>query len=184
MVAIASSIVLAVAAVLFSQASTDADVYSALLEIRYHAAPASKMVVKDVAIPMPTLAGSSAHWLEQFNDVPLDLRRAASRPQPTQLRPFDTALFPVGTRLVSERAIQEMFVGGIQESWDAFKRKFGTEGLVSFSEVLFTLDALDALVYYEAGCGGLCGEGGYIWLHRGSAQSRWSVRKKIIRVMS
>jgi len=30
----------------------------------------------------------------------------------------------------------------------------------------------------------LCGEAGYAWLHRDSAQSRWSLKKKIISRMA
>ena len=38
----------------------------------------------------------------------------------------------------------------------------------------------DALVYYEAHCGGLCGERGYAWLHRDSDRSRWQLKKRIV----
>jgi hypothetical protein len=53
-----------------------------------------------------------------------------------------------------------------------------------FSDILFAPDGLNALVYYERRCGGLCGEGGYVWAQRDSAQSQWSIRQRIVSWMS
>jgi len=68
--------------------------------------------------------------------------------------------------------------------WTAFMRRHNAYGWMSFSDVLFSDDGLDALVYYNAACGSLCGEAGYAWLHRDSAQSRWLLKKKIISRMA
>ena len=70
------------------------------------------------------------------------------------------------------------------DAWAAFKRQHGADGWLAFSEALLTPDGLDALLYYEAECGGLCGESGYAWLHRDSVQSAWSIKKKIVRRLS
>jgi hypothetical protein len=184
MAIVISSIVFAGSAVVLAQAGTAADVYAPLFDVRYHGTRPSIWVVTDMTVPMPTLSSSSADWLRQFDDVPVALRQAASQPSPTRARILDVAQFPTGTKLVSERAIQTIFTGGVEDGWAAFRREYGSDGWLAFSEVLFTVDALDALVYYEARCGGLCGEGGYAWLHRDAAQSGWSIRKKIVRWMS
>ena|SRR2546425_2981587 len=138
------------------------------------------MAVSDVAVSMPTLSGGSAEWLKEFDDVPVALRQAASLPSPTSAHPLDVAQFPTGARVISEPAIRRICAGDVEEGWATFRREYGAEGWLTFSDVLFTRDALDALVYYEARCGGLCGEGRYAWLHRDAASSSWSIRKKII----
>jgi hypothetical protein len=166
------------------QARAEADVYALLFELRYHGSTPAGKVVKSAAVPMPTLSGSSAHWLKQFDDGPITLRRLANLPTPTKVRPFEVELFPKGTTLASDRAIEAIFSRGIVEGWVAFKRRYGPGGWLSVSEVLFAPDGLDALVYYEMRCGGACGEGGYVWAHRDSVQSRWSIRKRIVSWMS
>jgi hypothetical protein len=90
-------------------------------------------------------------------------------------------VFPTGTRLVSAKNVQEIFAGsGIEENWSAFRRQFKSKGWLAFSAGLLTDDQLNALVYYEARCGGLWGEGGYVWLRRDTAKSSWRIAKKII----
>jgi hypothetical protein len=163
-----------------SQTLTAVQVYGALLEQRYHGTPASVMSVKDLTVAMPTLSGSSSEWLKQFDGVPLALRRAASQQSPTKPKVLQASQLPPGTRLVSARAVDAVFTRGIEENWAAFRRQFKTQGWLSFSEVIFGADGLDALVYYEARCGGLCGEGGFAWLHRDTLRSPWSVAKRII----
>jgi hypothetical protein len=75
-----SSIAFAGAALVLAQAGTEADVYAPLFEVRHHGIRPSITVVRDVAVPMPTLTGSSADWLKQFDDVPVALpRRRVSR---------------------------------------------------------------------------------------------------------
>jgi hypothetical protein len=174
----------AIAAAAFSQAEIAA-VYQPLLRERYHGTSASQMVVKDTSLPMPTLRGSLADWLKQFDEVPHALTRAASQPSPKESRRLEASMFPTGTRLVSATTVEAAFRGsGIEEKWSAFRGQFGAQGWVAFSEALATDDQLNALVYYEARCGGMCGEGGYAWLHRGTTNSPWRVAKKIISWMS
>jgi hypothetical protein len=166
------------------QPGTVVQVYEALLAERYHATPASQMSVKDVALAMPTVSGSSEEWRKLFDVVPQELRRAVSRQSPTKAHALEASVLPAGTRLVSARAVDAVFRRGAQENWEAYQRQFNTRGWLAFSDVLFTEDGLDALVYYESRCGGLCGEGGYAWLHRDSRSSRWTIAKRIIKWMS
>ena len=168
-----------------AQVGVAAGLYSALLHERYHATPGSQMVVKDMAVAMPTLRSSSSEWLKQFDEVPSELRRAASQPSPTKPHRLDASLFPTGTRLVSAAAVETTFRGsGIEENWSAFRSQFKSRGWMAFSDGLLADDQLNALVYYEARCGGLCGEGGYVWLRRDTASSPWRIAKTIVGWMS
>jgi hypothetical protein len=157
-------------------------VYAVMLKLRYQATPGSALSVKDVTVPMPTLTGSSPSWLGQFREVPRALRDAARQPTPTRATPFDRALLPRRTKWISEQDI-ERTLGIDPNNWREFKPRHGTDGYLSLSKVLFAPEDLDALVYYEARYGGY-GDGGYVWLHRETAQSRWSVRKKIVSWMA
>ena len=168
---------------LSAQTQREADAYAALFSLNFHGTPASTMVVRDVAVRMPTVSGASAEWLTQFDDVPAALRLSVSQAAPTQARRWDAKLFPLGTMLISEQVISQLFAAGIESGWSAFRQRYGS-GLLSLSEILFTPDGLDALVYYEAHCGGLCGESAYLWLHRGATQGHWSINRRIVRSMS
>lgn len=169
----------------FSQVEVSPGLYAALLDERYHGMPASQMVVKDRAVAMPTLRGSSSEWLGQFNEVPSDLRRAASEPSPTRPHRLAASLFPTGVRLVPAESVETIFArSGVEENWSTFRSQFNTVGWLAFSGGLFADDQLNALVYYEARCEGLCGEGGYAWLHRATILSPWRIAKKIIRWQS
>jgi hypothetical protein len=152
-------------------------------ELASHAVPASKLLVREEAVLMRPIAGRS-EWLRQFDGVPEALRRAASQKKPTKTSKLDPSWFPAKTRFVSEREIQEIFAAGDLARWETFQQKYRSQGWLAFSEVLTTLDGLDALIYYEAACGGLCGESGYAWLRRDPNTSRWSVKKRIITLMA
>jgi hypothetical protein len=86
--------------------------------------------------------------------------------------------------MVSKSALQAVFSGGSDYDLAPVTGQLGARGRLAFSEVLFTDDRLDALVYYEGVCGSLCAEGGYLWLHRESAQSAWTVGKNIVTWMA
>jgi hypothetical protein len=172
-------------AVWCSQVGSATGLYAALLHESYHGTPGSQMVVSDTAVKMPTLRGSSSEWLKEFKDVPSELRRAASQPSPTESRRFDSSLFPTGTNLVPDANVQKVFRNaGIGENWSAFRTQFKAQGWLAFSTALLADNQLNALAYYESRCGGLCGEGGYVWLRRDTAGSPWQIVKKIISWMS
>jgi len=176
-------LVIASIAAVSAQAQREADVYAALFTLRLHGTPASTMVVRDVAVPMPTVSGAAAEWLTQFDDVPAALRLSVSQPVPTRVEPLDVGLFPAGTKMISEQVIRQLFAAGMELGWSTFRQRYGS-GWLSLSEVLFTPDGLDALVYYESHSDSLCGESAYLWLHRRATQSPWSINKRIVRSMS
>jgi hypothetical protein len=143
-----------------------ADVYDVMLRIGYHGGTSSSgHAAKDATIAMPTLRGASKEWLLQFDAVPAELRRFATEQVPTRPHVIDASILPPGTPVVSAKAAEEQ---------PGLKR-------MAFSAVLYTREGLDALVFYDAYCGGLCGEDGYAWLHRDSLKSPWRVAKKIVR---
>jgi hypothetical protein len=166
------------------QVAPEPSVYSAMLELRYHAVPGSKLLIREEPVPMRAISGSQTDWLRQFDDVPEVLRRAASQDSPAKTLKLDPAWFPAAARFISERAIQEVFAGGGAANWSVFQQKYRSQGWLAFSDVLVTKDGLDAFLYYEAACGGLCGEGGYAWLKRDPNTSRWSLVKRIISFMA
>jgi hypothetical protein len=166
----------AICAAGFSQGDGAAGLYAPLLRKNYHGRPASQMVVKDTAVAMPTVRGSSRDWLKGFDEVPSELQRAASQPSPTASHRLDASLFPTGTRLVSAAAVKATLKGsGLDGGWPAFRRHFSALGWLAFSDGLLADDQLNALVYYETHCGGLCGEGGYVWLRRDTGSAPWRI---------
>jgi hypothetical protein len=145
---------------LSGQAQTKESLYAPLFEATYHAWRGREFAVLSTSIPMPTLRGASPDWLKQFDDVPVALRTAAS--QTISARPKDLQNdMPAGVRTIAADATHTV------------------KARIAFSDALVTPDGLDALVYYEARCGSLCGEGGYAWLRRESVGARWSLKKKI-----
>ena len=167
-----------------AQSAPEPDVYAVLREERYHAFPASGMRVLDRSILMPSLQGASSNWLRQFASVPAELRELAMNQSPTKAQPFGPAVFPAEARMVSQEEIDALHAAHGSRFWDEFKSRFDATGWISFSDVILSREGLDALVYYEAQCGGLCAEAGYAWVHRDTRQSRWSVRLRVVRRMS
>ena len=163
-----------------------AGLYAPLLRESYHGTPASQMVVTDTAVAMPTLqVSSTTEWARQLEEVPSELQRAARQPSPTASHRLDASLFPTGTRLVSAAAVEASFGGsGIDDKWSTFRSEFSAQGWLSFSDCLLADDQLNALVYFEAHCGGLCGEGGYVWLRRDTASSPWRIAKMMVSWMA
>ena len=165
----------------FRQVSGKSEVYAALLSgAGYHGIPGSRMLVKREWLPMPPVSEAAVpQWLKEFEAVPAELREALRRSAVLPAGAVDPSLFPVGTKFISSQEIAAVFTGALQDNWAVFKRQYRSEGWVSFSDVLVTSDSLDALVYSEASCGGLCGEGAYIWLHRKAPGSPWAIMKSV-----
>ncbi|MDO8837007.1 MAG: hypothetical protein Q7V01_15500 [Vicinamibacterales bacterium] len=165
-----------------SQPSPEAAVYAALFNGRdWNLEPLAQLVVKRTSIPVPTLVGSNPEWLKEWDDVPGPLRLAAHESSFTPRPPLAPELFPQGTRFVTNDEVDSMFVprqGAPETNWKLFRQQFAAAGWVAFSDIYFASD--DALVYYEGRCGSLYGVGMYVWLHRGSAESDWVIRKRIV----
>lgn len=160
-------------------AGPDADVYSAVLSHLFPNGLPPVVVVKDAAIPMPPLAGSSPDWLErEFAAVPVALRDAAEHPADRRGR-FDPALFPPQVHLVPAGRIDSLWGDGVEEGWVAFRQTFEADRWQAFSHVLISRGR-EALVYCSWRGGGTRGEEAYLWLHRESRAGAWTVRKVMI----
>ena len=154
-----------------AQPKAEADVYTFLLRLDFHAVRdrgETGWSVSAMSALMPTIAGTSAEWRARFDKFPEALRRTASLPSPTRRKRHDASLFPAGTRMISDDQAR---------SWT------GLTSWLAVSEVLFTKDGLDALVWVEAHCNGACGQFSYIWLRRPSLKAPWSEAGRVIRVV-
>ncbi|MEO8193733.1 MAG: hypothetical protein ABI681_07770 [Gemmatimonadales bacterium] len=67
--------------------------------------------------------------------------------------------------------------------WRAYYERFPrARGLIGLSRPGYDKARRHALVYYSMGCGGLCGEGGYVLLER--REGKWLVLKRVVTMMS
>jgi hypothetical protein len=158
-------------------------VYAALLSTAgYHGVQAAGMLVKDEWLSIDPIGDSTVpEWLAEFDVVPGELRQTLRLPRVSETATFDRALFPAGTRFISKRLIDAVFSQSGPEGWPEFRRRYKADGWISYSHVTATSDGLDAFVFVEAHCGGLCGEGVYHWLHRVRPGAAWSIMKSITR---
>jgi hypothetical protein len=144
-----------------------AGVYRVALEQRYHGGVASRFPVTDIAIAMPLLTGAWSKGLGAFEGVPAELRGMASQQTPAALLPIQASMLPPGVRIVPAATKADP-----KASW------------ISVSQVLYTRDGLDALVYADAYCGSLCAEDAYVWVHRETHSSPWRLARRITRRVS
>jgi hypothetical protein len=83
-------------------------------------------------------------------------------------------------RVLTGAELHEIFSSG-PNGWTEFHRRYPKQrGYLGLSPVAFSADSLDALVYYEYHCGGLCGRGDAVWLNRSAATDRWRLRKRVM----
>jgi hypothetical protein len=136
--------------------------------------------VSDTAIALPVPMGSSPGWLAELATIPKALRDATNAHASITLARFDASLFPKQAMLVAHDTIRSLFARGVAEGWSTFWRTFGAKGWHAFSTVISTADGRDALVYEEMHCGGTCGEGAYVWLHRDSPAAPWVIQLRIV----
>jgi hypothetical protein len=146
-------------------------VYAVVFEQRFHGALATNMPVSrmTVALPPPIRSGLE-RWAEErrsallakFSDMPSDLRDALRRSTSAKPVLLDVTLLPPGKKIVPE----------------------GTDPRLELSEVRFGKNRLDALVYAQWMCQGLCGEGGYFWIRRNTSDSPWFLFRRVVDWMS
>ena len=143
------------------QSDTQA-VYAAVIGLSFHAVPGAKFVLADRTIAMPAISDRMVQELEaaRVPEALLDaVRRGTAGDQPLG------SSVPDGTRLASQAQVN-------------------AANVLSLSAVAFSPDRRDAVVSYEAHCGPLCGEGGYVWLRRHESSGRWVVVRAFARWFS
>jgi len=156
------------------QSDTQA-VYAAVIALSFHAVPGTRFAVVDRSIAMSAISDRMEQEMKaaRVPDALLDaVRRGRAADQP-----IDSSVLPAGTRLVAKSQVDLFFAVGDPNKWPQFQRDIGADGVLSLSVVTFGPDRVDAIIRYDAHCGGLCGEGGYIWLRRTEPSGRWVVVK-------
>jgi hypothetical protein len=76
------------------------------------------------------------------------------------------------TRLVAKARIDPLAPVPDEAGRSRFQ-KLAAAGWLSLSAVVISPDRLDALVAFDAHCGGPCGEGGYAWVRWNESAGRW-----------
>jgi uncharacterized protein len=148
-------------------------IYTAVIGLSFHAVPGSRFAVVDRTIALPAISDRLVQELKaaRLPDALLD----AVRRGPASDQPLDSSVLPEGTPLASKARVDAVLAGQNASTLPPFRREFGADGVLSLSAVVFSPDHRDAVVRYEARCGSLCGEGGYVWLRRYESSGRWVV---------
>lgn len=84
--------------------------------------------------------------------------------------------FTVSGKVVflSEEEETQLFRNGL-DGWNKFYKKYPeANGIITFSRVGFNKERTQALVYVGIGCGGLCGDGSFMFLEK--INGKWSIR--------
>lgn len=156
----------------------EAAVYAALIDSVYTRPVPDTLLLGDSTVDFHAPRGGIPTWRTQFDSIPGALPpvlEAVSRSK----RASATLPLSRPMRIVTEGERREIFARGIDAGWMEFYRRYPRQrNYLRFSPVAFSRDSLDAMVYYEYHCGGLCGGGDAVWLTRRDDQ-RWRVRKVV-----
>jgi hypothetical protein len=150
-------------------------VYAALLDSVYMDSPVpDTLAIGDSTVVVVDGLASSRY--ARADSVPRGLAFALERL--SQTRQATASLpFPRPIYVVTKPTEREIFSHGLRGGWIEFHRRYPNQhGLLRVSPVALSADTVDALVYYEYRCGGLCGSGGIAWITR-RGTSHWHVRK-------
>jgi hypothetical protein len=130
-----------------------------------------------------TTDSDDAHLLRGDNGLPIpwekeaeSLRKKASLlQQPAFLR---RSLHPsMDYQLVSSAQLEPIFCYHCG-FWPAYYKKFpGSQGLLTFSRIGFSVDGTQAFFYYSNRCEGLCGTGEYVIMER--HDGHWAIQQEI-----
>jgi hypothetical protein len=183
LLAVAALAAIALSRPVAAQAALDVSVYQALLDRDYPNGLPSVIIVEATLTCMPAMTGLDRRWSSDIEEIPRELRNAAAR-TPCRTLQLEATGLPEQTSVTSRADVDALFEAGIEEGWTAFRSNYRTDRWYRWSHVLYANGQRDALVYSEYRCGGLCGEGAFVWLHRGSPQQPWAVRKRVLQWIS
>ena len=156
----------------------DTDVYAALIASIHTRQIPDTLLVGDSTLQFRAPQGGVPRWRTQFDAVPAELTHGLETLSRSRRASAQLSL-PRPVRIVSADALREIFSPRMRGGWQEFHRRYPNQrGYLRFSPVAFSADTLDALVYYESHCGGLCGRGEAVWLTR-RASAHWRVRKVV-----
>lgn len=153
------------------------DVYAALLQSIGKPIPDTLLMAESsLQFTLPT--GATPAWQAQLDSIPPALAKRLAKESQHQVSSLTLAL-PRPAIVLGRAEFAEIFAQG-PRGWPEFHRRYPKQsGYFGLSPVAFSSDSLDALVYYEYHCGGLCGSGAAAWLHRGTITEPWYVRKTL-----
>lgn len=151
-------------------------VYTALVDAIHARAVPDTLLLEDSTLAFRVPRDAVPSWRAEFDSIPATL--------PTLLETVSTAKrsstvlpLPRPVRIVTSTELGEIFESRGRGGWQEFYRRYPRHrSYLRFTPVAFSADTLDALVYYEYYCGGLCGGGNVVWFRRQS-NGRWQVQK-------
>jgi hypothetical protein len=149
-------------------------VYAAVLREAFGRRQVPRLVLADSTLVLPrTNNATDSDWIREYEAVPADLRARLGT-----LGRIAIACDRIGLprRIVCSVAPVSRGVdsGGPQLGGLSTRER----RLLGLSQVAFSADSSQALVYYEYVCGGLCGEGTALWLVRTSS-GEWQVKQRV-----
>lgn len=153
-------------------------VYAALIDSVYTRPVRDTLLLGDSTIGFRAPSGGILTWRTQFDSIPRALPLALDEVSRVT-RASATLPLSRPVRIITDAERREIFARGIEVGWVEFYRRYPRQRrYLRFSPVAFSSDSLDAMVYYEYYCGGLCGGGNAVWLTRRDDHT-WRVRKVV-----
>ena len=168
------------------QAREERGIYEAVIKMLVRGDLPSKLVIRTPHLVFPV---PSTIELGPLGPASGTLQTKVQAARPSQAESINVESFPAGTQFVAKEEIDEIFRtaprGNSPDSrWIPFRERFNATSYQAFSRPIVTDDGLDALVYYQHACGSLCGESGYVWLHRSSTADAWMVARRLVKSVS
>jgi hypothetical protein len=158
-----------------------AEVYATLVDSAYTRPTPDTLLVAEstVAFRIPPV-GTRSEWRRKYDSIPAELPAALAAASRSK-RPSSELPLPRPVRFIAHAELTEIFARGVGEGWQEFYRRYPRQrNYLAFSPVVFSADSVDALVYLEYHCGGLCGGGDLYWLTRTGNGRGWRVQKKVM----
>jgi hypothetical protein len=146
-------------------ARASAGIYEALLAHAFPAGRPDTILLDDKTVSYHDLP--AGNWLRRGKDVvpsPLPARLSALSAAALAVPP---QVFAAPVRLLSTASALRLA-----------ERRLGGTTILAVTPIAFTDDSSQALVYYDARCGGLCGGGYELWFVR-AADGRWVLRQDL-----
>jgi hypothetical protein len=153
-------------------------IYRVLLDTLRWAGP-DTLLFRDSTAVFSVDEGGSLFKNDSTAGLFRELKRVSARRRAT------TSLgLPGPIRVITDAEQRELFRDGPNEGWTEFGRLFPNQkAVVQISQIAFSEDGLEAVVYYGYSCGGRCGATQAAWLERHPGGA-WRVRKVFVLSMS
>lgn len=159
-------------------ASPESGVYAALVDAIHERRAPDTLLLGDSTLAFRVSRDAVPSWRAEFDSIPATLATLLETVSAAK-RSSAALPMPRPVRIVTSAELSEIFESRGRGGWQEFYRRYPRQrSYLRFTPVAFSADTLDALVYYEYYCGGLCGWGSAVWLRRQS-NGRWQVQKTV-----